>query len=107
MQNVLSRKERQLEKIELAALNGLNHVVLQLYPSEAERWSKKGFQVTKNINNENAGIYTISFNFPSLLNSAEMKLFFTQKSSIPKNFNCAQRLYIISQQAIFEQSFID
>lgn len=107
MRNILSRKERQLEKLEIAASEGLNMVVLQLYPSEAKRWEKKGFQVTENNSEKRPGIYTISFNFPTLLNSAEMKLFFTKKSAIPKSINYAQRLYIISQQAIFEQSFMD
>lgn len=108
MQHVLSRKDRQLEKMELAASKGLNCVVLQLYSNEATRWAKKGFKVTKNDNdNKKIGMYTLTFNFSSLLNSAEIYRYVISKATLPSNFNYAQKLYIKSQKAIFEQSFID
>lgn len=108
MQHVLSRKDRQLEKMQLAASEGLNYVVLQLYSNEAARWAKKGFQVTQNDNdNKKIKTYTLTFNFPSLLNSAEINRYIVGKTTLFPNLTYAQKLYIISQKAIFEQSFID
>lgn len=107
MQHVLSRKERQLEKMEIAASKGLHCVTLQLYSNEATRWSKKGFQVKKNDNNQKFGMYTITFDFPLLLNLAESNRFITGSATLPKSLNHAQKLYLLSQKAIFEQSFMD
>lgn len=108
MRRILSRRDRQLEKMEIAASRGLNHVTLQLYSNEAARWAKKGFNVKKEKNEEISGMYTITFCFPELLNSTENTRFITGiYKNPPKYLSHAEILYLLSQKAIFDESFID
>lgn len=107
MRRILSRRDRQLEKMELAASKGLHYVILQLYSNEAARWAKKGFNVESSDNEKKFGMYTITFNFPELLNSVENNSFIVGITNLPPNLSHAEALYLISQKAIFEQVFTD
>ena len=108
MQAILSRKDRQLEKMERVASKGLHSVNLQLYSSEAKKWGKKGFTVIPiKINEQNYGIYSVEFNFPELLKSPDSNRFIVGISNIPQNLSYAEKLYLLSRKSIFEQLFID
>ena len=96
---MLSRREKQFEKIEAAASKGLTSVTLKLFSSEARRWEKKGFKVTLINSENNFGIYNLNFEKQTPLNSSGRKS--------PEGLNCAERMFLLSKKTIFEQSFID
>ena len=102
-----SRREKQFEKIEAAASKGLTSVTLKIFSSEARRWEKKGFKVTLTNSENNFGIYNLNFEKQNLLNSSECNRFIVGCRKLPEGLTCAERMFLLSKKAIFEQSFID
>lgn len=106
MEGMLTRRERQMEKMELAASNGLTSVTLQLYSNEAKRWNRRGLEISSNPQ-KSFGLYTLTFDYPNILNIAECNDFVIGASAVPEKISYGEYLYLLARKAIFEQSFID
>ena len=102
-----TRRERQLEKMEIAASKGLTSITMKLYSSEARRWEKKGFKVTLIKSEKNFGIYNLNFEKHYLLSSSESNKFLVGCRKLPDGLSYSERLFLLSQKAIFEESFTD
>lgn len=106
MEGMLTRRERQMEKMELAASKGLTSVTLQLHSSEAKRWRKRGLEIISNPQ-KSFGLYTLTFDHPNLLNIAKCNKFIIGAVSVPEEISYGEYLYLLSRRAIFNQSFMD